>query len=98
MGVSWKRPERTRSVAYLPCYKLKLEVKHLVLCSRKCKTKSLPCTAFNVPSVITTLAEHGFGGNFGWQSSPTSNVPSLLNTRLNTKKRLPLQKQILIKQ
>merc|ERR1711981_10365 len=98
MGVSWKRPERTRLVVYLPCCRRKLEVKHLVSYSRKCKIKSLHCTAFNVLFVITISAGHGSGGNFGWQSSPTLNAPSLPNTRLNTRKRLPLQKLILTKQ
>merc|ERR1712012_622025 len=94
MGVSWKKLVKTRLVAYLLCCKVKQEVKHLVLYSRKCKIKSLPCTVFNEPSVTTELVKLGSGGLCGCQSNQISNVPSLLNTKQNTKKRLPLLRPI----
>merc|ERR1711992_280733 len=68
----------------------KPEAKLQDLSSRNCKTKNWLCIVSKEPFVTTILVRLGFGGNCGWPSSLTSNVPSLLNIRLNMKKRLPL--------
>merc|ERR1719414_1630462 len=49
---------------------------------------------FKIPSVIIESAKLGFGGLCGLQSSQILNVPNLLNTRLNMKRKLPLLKLI----
>merc|ERR1712203_1034510 len=97
MGVSWKRFVKIKLEAFLPFYKPKQEARHPVSLSRKCKTKNWLCTACNVPSATSVSVKLGFGGNCGWQSSLTSNVPSLPNTRQNTKRKLPLLKPTLVR-
>merc|ERR1712088_406904 len=86
-----------KTVLALSCLgcKPKPEEKPLVSSSRSCKIKNWLSTASKEPFVTTTLVRLGFGGNCGWPSSLTSNVPSLLNTRLSMKRRLPLLKPIL---
>merc|ERR1712203_184982 len=71
------------------------EENHLVWCSRKCKIKSLHCIACNVPFVITELAKPGYGGHCGCPSNPILNVPNLLNTKQNMRKRSLSPKQTL---
>merc|ERR1712083_1183905 len=73
----------------------KEEENHLVWCSRKCKIKSLHCIACNVPFVITELAKPGYGGHCGCLSNPILNVPNLLNTKQNMRKRSLSPKQTL---
>merc|ERR1719449_347038 len=71
------------------------EARHPVSLSRKCKIKNWPCTACNAPFATSVSVKLGFGGNCGWPSSLTSNVPSLHNTKQNTKRRSPLPRPIL---
>merc|ERR1712088_1269429 len=85
--VSWKRSVRAKLVAFYLCCKLKQEANHLALCSRKCRIKNLHCIACNVLFVITELAKPGYGGHCGCLSNLILNVPNLLNTKQNTRKR-----------
>merc|ERR1711936_1113977 len=63
-----------------------------VLSSRSCKIRNWLFTVSKEPFVTTTLARLGSGGKCGWPSSLILNVLSLLNTRLNMKRKLPLLK------
>merc|ERR1712066_207327 len=95
MGVSWKRLEKIKLVAYLLYFKLRPEAKLLDSHSRKCKTRKWPCIACNVLFVTSVSAKPGFGGSYGWQSNQTLNVPNLPNTKLNMKRKLRKLKPIL---